>query len=142
ITSVSADTPLGESWELSVSDEFPSEVESGRALSDEIASDPRAWLGAEAGNASTALLVKWLDAADNLSLQIHPEDDYAGLAAGESGKVEAWYVVANEPSAGVYFGFMPGVDARAVREVLAENGDLSQLMAFTPVQLGDLIVID
>lgn len=134
---------VGESWELSVSDELPSMTLDGRLLSDVLAEAPDALLGAEArlGRTTTALLVKWLDAADDLSLQIHPRDDYAGLGAGEAGKVEAWYVVAAEPGAGIYFGFRPGVRASDVRAVLDGRGDLRAHMQWVPVAAGDVALI-
>jgi mannose-6-phosphate isomerase class I len=139
-----SDRRVGESWELSVSDEFPSVTESGEALREWIARDPVGALGEEArrGDSLTALLVKWLDAGDHLSLQIHPEDDYAGLAPGESGKLEAWYVVQSDPGAGLYMGFGAGVRERDVRGALESAGDLSALMAFVPVQRGDFVLLE
>ena len=138
------DGRVGESWELSIGDEFPSVTDAGVFLGEMIAKDAAAWLGAvaERGQPSTALLVKWLDAGDNLSLQIHPEDTYSALQAAEGGKTEGWYVVARDPGAGIYLGFQPGVDARAVRAVLAADGDLSVLMTFMPVEPGDFILLE
>jgi mannose-6-phosphate isomerase len=134
---------VGESWELSASDELPSSTLDGRLLRDVLAADPAALLGAEArlGRTTTSLLVKWLDADDDLSLQIHPRDDYAGLRAGETGKVEAWYVVAAEPGAGIFFGFRPGVRASDVRAVLDANGDLRAHMQWLPMERGDVALI-
>lgn len=139
-----SDRRVGESWELSISDEFPSITEAGESLQAWIARDPSAVLGdeARAGGAATALLVKWLDAGEHLSLQIHPEDDYAGLAAGESGKLEAWYVIEHEPGAGLYLGFRAGVGERDVRELLERGGDLSALMAFVEVRRGDFVLLE
>jgi mannose-6-phosphate isomerase len=134
---------VGESWELSVSDELPSTTADGRLLRDVLAEEPELALGDEArlGRRTTALLVKWLDADDELSLQIHPQDDYAGLAEGETGKVEAWYVVAAEPDAGFFFGFRPGVRETDVRAVLASNGDLRSCMEFVRAVPGDFALI-
>jgi mannose-6-phosphate isomerase len=134
---------VGESWELSVSDELPTRTADGKLLRDVLAEQPADALGYEArlGRTTTSLLVKWLDADDELSLQIHPQDDYAGLADGETGKVEAWYVVAAEPSAGFFFGFRPGVRETDVRAVLAENGDLRACMEWVPAVPGDFALI-
>jgi mannose-6-phosphate isomerase len=134
---------VGESWELSVSDELPSCTADGRLLRDVLAEQPEAALGDEArlGRRTTALLVKWLDADDELSLQIHPHDDYAGLAADETGKVEAWYVVAAEPDAGFFFGFRPGVRETDVRAALASHGDLRTCMEFVSAVPGDFALI-
>jgi mannose-6-phosphate isomerase class I len=136
--------PVGESWELSTCDEFHTVTESGELLGQWLAREPRALLGDEAllGGRLTALLVKWLDAADNLSLQIHPEDDYRHLGPDESGKVEAWYVVDHDPGAGIYLGFRPGVTERQVQEALAADEDLSTLMAFSLVERGDFVLLE
>jgi len=87
-------------------------TETGERLGDVIARDRDALLGEEAVSGS-ALLVKWLDAGDDLSLQIHPEDDYIGLTPGETGKLEAWYVVASEPGAGLRSPGCTSPDSRA-----------------------------
>jgi len=86
--------------------------------------------------------VKWLDAGDDLSLQLHPADDARGLAPDEAGKVEAWYVVAHAPGACIHLGFRPGVRERDVRLALERGEDLSQLMAQRTVEVGDLIVLE
>jgi len=136
--------PVGESWELSTCDEFHTVTESGELLGQWLAREPRAWLGDEAllGGQLTALLVKWLDAADNLSLQIHPEDDYRQLGPDEAGKVEAWYIVDRDPGAGIYLGFRPGVTERQVQQALAADADLSTLMAFSEVERGDFVLLE
>ncbi|MFI5306890.1 MAG: type I phosphomannose isomerase catalytic subunit [Polyangiales bacterium] len=137
------DRTVGESWELSAGPEFPSMTQAGERLSTVVAANPEAWLGDEArtGGTGTALLVKWLDARDDLSLQIHPEDDYRGLATDEAGKLEAWYVVAHEPGAGLYLGFRPGVGEADVRRMLGADGDLRTLMRFETVARGDFVLL-
>jgi mannose-6-phosphate isomerase len=144
LQSIDPSEPVGEAWELSTSDEFHSLTETGELLGDMLARDPRAWLGDEAllGQRSTSLLVKWIDAGDDLSLQIHPEDDYAGLGPDEGGKLEAWYIVAHEPGAGLYLGFQPEVRPEEIRELLASDADLSARMSFMPVQRGDFVVLE
>lgn len=137
-------THVGESWELSAGVELPSRTVAGELLADVLARDPVAMLGEEAarGRRTSALLVKWLDAGDDLSLQLHPTDDARGLAPDEAGKVEAWYVVAHEPGACIHLGFRTGVGERDVRLALERGDDLSQLMAQRPVAVGDLIVLE
>jgi mannose-6-phosphate isomerase class I len=144
IQSIPADMPVGESWELSASEEFHSVTEAGERLGALLEREPLALLGdeARAGQKLTALLVKWLDAGDNLSLQIHPEDDYAGLTAGETGKLEAWYVVGHKPGAGIYLGFRPGVGEPEIRAALTHDSDLRALMRFVKVQRGDFILLE
>ena len=100
--------PVGEAWELSVEPDFPSRLADGPTLDEILRADP-ALLGAEAAVGSTALLVKLVDAADDLSVQIHPMDSDPALAPDESGKPEAWYIIDAEPGAGLYLGFRDGV---------------------------------
>jgi len=141
---------VGESWELSVEPDFPSVVEASpedttaRTLASVMAEDPYAFVGREAlrGHRGTALLVKLLDTADALSVQIHPADDYAGLAPDEAGKPESWYVVAREPGAGLYLGLAEGVTKESLAEALAAGADLTPMLGFVPVEPGDFFLIE
>lgn len=132
---------VGEAWELSFGPELPSKTIDGVLLRELVASDPASYLGDEAVHGASALLVKWLDAADNLSVQIHPSVDDPALAADETGKPECWYVVAAEPGAGIYLGLQPGVDLEQMRAALAASADVSQLLRFQPVQPGDFYLL-
>lgn len=133
---------VGESWELSVEPDFPSVTREGERLSAVLARDPVAMLGREASRGGTALLVKLLDAADELSVQIHPADDHPGLKADESGKPECWYVVERTEGAGVYLGLADGVTAAQMAAALAREEDVSKLLDFVPVEVGDFLLID
>ena len=132
---------VGEAWELSVEPDFPSRIAEGPSLDDVLRDDP-ALLGAEGASGSTALLVKLVDAADDLSVQIHPRSDDPRLAANESGKPEAWYIIDTEPGAGLYLGFRDGVSRRDVETAIDERGDVETLMSFVPVSPGDLFLIE
>jgi len=135
---------VGESWEISVEPSFPSRTaDDGLRLADLVAADPVAWLGEgdAARYGQTPLLVKLLDAADPLSVQVHPADGDPALAAGESGKPEAWIVLEAEEGAGLHLGFVEGVDREAVERCIAAGGRLDELMQFVPVAPGDAFVI-
>jgi len=132
---------VGEAWELSVEPDFPSRVVDGPTLDAVLRSDP-ALLGAEAALGSTALLVKLVDAADDLSVQIHPADADPLLAVDESGKPEAWYIIDADPGAGLYLGFRDGVSRQDVETALDEDGDVDMLMSFVPVSSGDVFLIE
>jgi mannose-6-phosphate isomerase len=136
--------PIGESWELSSGPEFPASLEDGTPLAAWIARNPEQALGGEPrrGAPGTALLVKLLDTAEALSVQIHPSDDYGGLLPGECGKPESWYVVEREPGAGLYLGFRRGTTEREVRAALRGEGSLLPLLRFVPVEPGDFFLID
>ncbi|MCC6619916.1 MAG: class I mannose-6-phosphate isomerase [Deltaproteobacteria bacterium] len=136
---------VGESWELSVDPAFPSRVAAtGALLSEVIAADPAAWLGAAAarrGETSTPLLVKLIDAAAPLSVQVHPRDDDPALASGESGKPECWVVLAAAPEAGIWLGFEPGVTRADVVMALDRGASLTPLLHFVRVRPGDAFTI-
>lgn len=139
---------VGESWEISVEPDFLSYLatEGGEpvSLAGAIAEAPEAWLGPEIAaryGGQTPLLVKLLDSADNLSVQVHPRDGDTALADDESGKPESWVVLDAEPGAGFYLGFRPGVGRGDVERILREEGDLSQALNFVPVLSGDAFVI-
>jgi mannose-6-phosphate isomerase len=132
---------VGEAWELSVEPDFPSRLADGPTL-DEVLRADQALLGAEAALGSTALLVKLVDAADDLSVQVHPHDDDKDLAADESGKPEAWYIIDAEPGAGLYLGFRDGVSRRDIETAIDEEGEVGALMSFVPVSPGDLFRIE
>lgn len=133
--------PVGEAWELSVEPDFPSRLEEGPTLDEVLRADP-ALLGTEAGLGSTALLVKLVDTADELSIQIHPEDGDPALAPDESGKPEAWYIIDAEPGAGLYLGFREGVRREDVEKAIDGEGRVDALMSFVPVEQGDVVLID
>lgn len=136
---------VGESWEFSVEPSFPSRlIESDRLLLKAIAEDPIGWLGdhgAAQNCGQTPLLVKLLDAADNLSLQVHPAPGDPRLPPGSSGKPEGWVVLAAEPGSGLYLGFKPGVSVGDVRACLTQGGALDALMNFVEVSAGDAFII-
>ncbi|MBI2892169.1 MAG: class I mannose-6-phosphate isomerase [Deltaproteobacteria bacterium] len=136
---------VGESWEISVEPDFPSLADdTGRRLDAVLAASPVEWLGREGvarHGPSTPLLVKLLDAADDLSVQVHPANDHAGLEADESGKPEAWYVVDRDPGAGIYLGLQDGVGRESAARTLASGGDLGEMLHFVPVEPGDFFAI-
>lgn len=134
----------GESWEVSVEPTFLSRLaDDGTLLADAIAADPEAWLGRAVAErwGQTPLLVKLVDAAAPLSVQVHPRGDEPALRPDESGKAESWYILDAEPGAGVYLGFGDGVSRREVGACLHGGGRLNELMSFVPVAPGDMFLI-
>jgi mannose-6-phosphate isomerase len=82
------------------------------------------WLGAKGISAKTGrfpLLIKLLDCSDDLSVQVHPNDHYERLGAGELGKTEMWYVLDAKPGAKIIYGLREGVDRAALAAAIAEN---------------------
>lgn len=136
---------VGESWEFSVEPDFPSRLLDGAGtLASWIESARGEILGREGedGRSSTALLVKLLDTADELSVQIHPADGDATLGEGESGKPECWYVLAAEAQAAVYLGLAEGVSREALGDALRAESDITSMLASVPVAVGDFLLIE
>src|SRR5690606_7643611 len=89
-----------------------------------------------------ALLAMFLDAAADLSIQVHPDDSYAlthEAASGHLGKADAWYVLDAAPGATVVWGFDKDMDAAEVRRAVAA-GTLTASLTRVPVAPGDVIV--
>ena len=79
------------------------------------------------------MIIKLIDAKDNLSVQVHPSDEYALANEGSYGKTEMWYVVEAEEGAGLYVGFRRDVTEEEFRTLIAENR-LQEVLNFIPVK--------
>ncbi|MEI8306143.1 MAG: type I phosphomannose isomerase catalytic subunit [Chloroflexales bacterium] len=89
------------------------------------------------------LLAKFIDAADRLSIQVHPDDVYAyahEADTGFHGKTEAWYILDAAPDADVIYGLTATVD-RATFAAAAHDGSLDDLLQRIPVTPGDVIFV-
>ena len=138
------DEPIGEAWLVYAQDEVANGTLQGQTL--QAAAD--LWGEMLLGSSSVArygsqipLLAKFLDAADKLSIQVHPDDAYAKRKEADTGylgKVEAWYILAAEPDAHIIWGFSQDVDEETVRSAV-EAGDLEDYLNFVPVAAGDVI---
>ncbi len=84
------------------------------------------------------LLVKMLFTTERLSVQVHPDDEYAQKHHGSLGKTEAWYVVDAEPPAEVAVGFREQISAERLR-ASAESGEIEELLDWRRVAQGDVI---
>ncbi len=87
------------------------------------------------------VLIKFIDAKDPLSVQVHPSDAYALEHEGEYGKTEMWYVVDAEPGASLYFGVEKEMTQDEFRRRIAEN-TLTEALHKAPVQRGDVFFIE
>lgn len=85
------------------------------------------------------LLVKILDAHRDLSVQVHPDDKYAGEHAGELGKTESWYILSAEPGATIYYGHTAKDKQTFDQEV--DNADWDKLLQKVPVKAGDFFYV-
>jgi mannose-6-phosphate isomerase len=133
-----SDGPYGESWELSDHPSHHSVVADGpcpgQTLHDLLAHDPEAILGRAAHTSQTfPWLVKFLDAQDWLSVQVHPDEEAVKrLWPGEGSKTEVWFVLDAQPGSRIYAGLQPGVDERRLRAALAAGNVTDCLHSFEP----------
>lgn len=82
------------------------------------------------------LLVKFLDAHENLSIQVHPSPAYAAAHPGANLKTECWYILHAEPGAVIYKGLVPGVTPAALAAHIADGTVVKDLIA-VPAIVGD-----
>lgn len=140
---------IGESWEVADLPEGATVVDGGprhgtslRTLVEEHGRDvvgERATPGPD-GVLRFPLLVKLIDAADDLSVQVHPDEAYARGHPGTFAKDEAWLVVAVEPGARVLHGVRDGVDREAFRRGIEERR-AHELLREVRVSVGDVLRI-
>lgn len=136
--------PLGEAWLTGHDCVFASGPYAGKKLADAWREMPIEWKGtSRGGNDSFPLLVKFLFVEDKLSVQVHPDDDYAvrhEQAAGGRGKAEMWYAMRAREDAEVMVGLTPGVDVEKFRRAIAE-GTAEDCLERVPVRAGDAIFV-
>ncbi|MFM8289599.1 MAG: type I phosphomannose isomerase catalytic subunit, partial [Planctomycetaceae bacterium] len=138
-----------ESWEIADMGPVQSTVTTGpwrgQTLASLIATQAQFLLGSPPGSSASPgqfpLLVKFLDASDRLSLQVHPDDAQAQRAGvGPRGKTEAWIVLETEPDATLFAGLQPGV-TRAQLETAVRAGTVEPLLHRVAVRPGDCLFI-
>lgn len=137
---------VGESWEMSCDPDMLSTLlDSPGTLLDTIAADPEAFLSPaqcrRTGN-QLDLLVKIIQPAAPLSLQVHPYDDTPTLKADECGKPESWFVLDADEGAGIYLGFSEAMTKERLAELLADGNAAKDHVHFVQVKKGDYFDID
>ena len=139
-------TKVAESWELSCHKDGKSVIANGayegKTLNDYIEENGKAVLGKNSESFEYfPILIKLIDAKDNLSVQVHPNNDYALKVEGEYGKTEMWYIVDCEPGAKLLYGFEKEIskDEFAAR---IENNTLLEVTKAVEVKKGDVFFIE
>ncbi len=145
-TPLPGDGPIGEAWVLSDREDHPSQVANGPfkgwAIGQLMERCPVQLMGKLAGRFPRfPLLLKFLDAREMLSVQVHPSDAHTDLIpAGESGKTEAWVVLEAGPNSRIYAGLKPATTAVGLRHALSNGTVVDHLACFTP-KAGDGVFI-
>ncbi len=129
---------IAESWELSFHPDGPSLIDSGnnkgQLLKDIVSKQD---LGSLASSfAFFPVLIKLINAADNLSVQVHPSDSYALKNENSYGKTEMWHIIKAEKGAGLYVGFKKDSSEEEVEKVL-RSGTILSLLNFFQVKPGE-----
>lgn len=138
-------TPLAETWECSTHPDGPSWVVGGefdgRMLADVLKEHPE-YLGSHPNtDGELPILIKFIDAQSDLSIQVHPDDEYARIHEnGQLGKTEMWYVLDAAKDAKLTYGFRRNTREETVRRAIAD-GTLAKYLQQIPVQKGDLFFI-
>lgn len=135
-------TPLAESWECSVHTDGMSLISNGTkkglTLKQALDEHPE-YLGSKA-NGGMSILVKFIDAEQNLSVQVHPDDDYARIHEKDNRKTEMWYVLDAQPDSSLVYGFAHDITRERLRTSLIE-GDLAKHLQKVPIRKGDVFFI-
>lgn len=141
--------PLAETWECSTHPDGPSRAASGihsgqlldailRAHPEYLGTHPLTIMG---GRAELPILIKLIDARHDLSVQVHPDDDYALQHENSLGKTEMWYVLDARRGADLVYGFRQDMSRERVRAAL-ENGTISKYLNHVPVHRNDVFFIE
>lgn len=136
--------PLAESWELSCHKDGSSVIAdgayAGMPLADYVREFPEAAGTRACAFPAFPILFKLIDAKDNLSVQVHPDDEYALRVEGEYGKTEMWVVLDCLPGAKLVYGFKEPVTKEEFRAGIEAN-TLMQLVNEVEVHKGDVFFI-
>jgi mannose-6-phosphate isomerase len=125
IKNIQTDNPIGETWEVSTHPKGMSSV--AKTPLEEVC--------------HLNYLVKLIDTTDNLSVQVHPDDDYAKTHENDSGKTECWLILDAEPGAGIYLGFKDAVTKKEFKTALENKLPLEKFLNFVEVHPGDFFIV-
>lgn len=144
---VTPSTPIGESWEVSAVESSPSIVANGPLRGRDLISVVEEYGAQLLGEAvyrqyggKLPLLVKFIDARKDLSIQVHPDDALASKRHGKFGKTEMWYIIDAEPGACLYAGFKDSITPYEYRKRV-EDGTICDVLARHEVHPGDVFYI-
>jgi mannose-6-phosphate isomerase len=131
-------SPCAESWELSEHKDGLSTLSDGRTIAEAFSADE---LGENVSRFDFfPMLIKFIDAASDLSVQVHPSDEYALEHEQSLGKTELWYVIEAEAGAGLYVGFKKKITKSEYEDAI-KNDTLCSLLNFFEVKAGDFYFI-
>jgi len=134
---------VGESWELSAVADNQSVISNGFLAGNNIEELIEVYMGDITGDAifekfgnEFPLLIKFIEAQQDLSIQVHPDDDLAKKRHKAYGKTEMWYVLECKKGSKIYTGFKEGVTKKIYEEAVM-NGKIEEIMNVESVEAGD-----
>ena len=135
---------LAESWELSCHPDGESIIASGEymgmKLSEFIRLHPEAVGRDFSSDDKFPILVKLIDAKDDLSIQVHPDNEYAAVHENDSGKTEMWYIIEADEGAELVYGFREELTKEQFRNAV-ENNTIMDKVKRVAVKAGDVFLI-
>jgi mannose-6-phosphate isomerase len=130
---------IGESWELADLPEDKSEITNGelagKTIHWAIGKYPKEIMGDENFSGTFPLLIKFLDAQDILSVQVHPDLETCNRMGRGEPKSECWYIISTEPGSVIYKGLKEGVTKEQFAESI-EKGNVEDMLVKIPVEVG------
>ncbi|MHC4585025.1 MAG: type I phosphomannose isomerase catalytic subunit [Planctomycetota bacterium] len=136
---IPAEEKIGESWELADLPEDKSVITNGelagQTLQSAIGKYPKEITGNENFPPGFPLLIKFLDAQDILSVQVHPDPDTCLRMGRGQAKTECWYIISAEPGAVIYKGLKEGVTKEQFTEAI-KKGSVADMLVKIPVEVG------
>ncbi|MHB8485124.1 MAG: type I phosphomannose isomerase catalytic subunit [Candidatus Acidiferrales bacterium] len=136
--------PIGEAWLTGNDCRFADGPFTGEKLGDAWPLMSDDWSGRNVSRDKPfPLLAKFIFPEEKLSVQVHPDDDYARkneAAAGGVGKTEMWYIISARKGAEVRVGLRPGVDRESFQHAIAD-GNAEECVERVPVSAGDAIFV-
>lgn len=138
--------PLAESWELSTHKDGQCIIATGpfkgRTLASYIEEQGRVVLGSKyPDEKELPILIKLIDAKDNLSVQVHPDDAYAKAYENDLGKTEMWIVLEAEEGAQLVYGLKKNMSKEAFAKCIKEN-TVEEVLNYVDVKKGDVFFIE
>ena len=129
---------VAESWELSFHEDGLTRLENGKTLAETAEKED---LGTNCEKYPFfPVMIKFIDAKGDLSIQVHPSDEYALKHENSFGKTEMWYIVQADKGAGIYLGFKQDVTKEQVLKAI-DNNSLTDLLNFYEVKSGECYYI-
>lgn len=139
-------TPLAETWECSTHPDGLSLISGGkfhgRTLKSVLAEHPEYAGDVLLPNGELPVLIKLIDAKENLSVQVHPDDEYARYNEnGSLGKYEMWYVLDADTDSYLVYGFNRDIDAATLKKSLLE-GTIEKYLQYVPIRKDDVFFVE